>query len=74
MNRHLKQHVMFYLGLAQIIAGFVASVDIKTLTWSSGALAVSGLLMLVGKYVQQAPDTSSVPTLPVTPAQSGEVK
>lgn len=50
---HLKTHVMFYLGLAQLVAGWLATADLKTLTFSAAALSMSGLLTLVGKYVQQ---------------------
>lgn len=67
---HLEKHVIFYLGLAQLITGWAATVDPKTLTFSAAALSVSGLLTLMVKYVQaNAAETPLDPTPPVKPAQ-----
>jgi hypothetical protein len=67
---HLKKHVIFYLGLAQIVLGELASVDLKTLTFSAAAVSASGLLALVIKYVQaNLPGDDPVPpTQPAPPA------
>jgi VanZ family protein len=75
---HLKKHVIFYLGLAQLVLGWVATIDLKTLTFSAVAVSLSGLIAVAVKYVQaNLPDddsTTAVPTTPVKPAILGEVK
>lgn len=53
MNKHLKQHLMFYIGLITVVVGWAATADFQHLTLAGAALAANGLLTLVGKYVQQ---------------------
>lgn len=73
---HLKSHIIFYLGLAQLVAGWLASVDPKEITFPAIMLSASGLIALVVKYVQNnLPDIEEkVPTKPVVPVITGEVK
>lgn len=71
---HLKEHVLFYLGLVQLIMGWAATVDPKTLTFAAAALSLSGLLTLVVKYVKASlpdptPEPEPVFTQPAQPAQ-----
>lgn len=69
---HLKKHAIFYLGLAQLVLGWAATVDPKTLTFAAAAVSLSGLSAVIIKYVQALPDDpvngSVNPTTPVKPA------
>ena len=69
MKSHLKMHVIFYLGLAQLVMGWAATMDIKTLTFSAAALSLSGLLTLVVKYVQVNLPDDNLPTDPIPPVK-----
>ena len=70
-QKHLKAHIVFYLGLGQLVLGWIASTDFETLTLPAVAVSVSGLLALAIKYVQaNLPDESDFPTQPAAPAQS----
>jgi len=67
-SRHLKAHVVFYLGLMQIVVGYFAVDGDLPTVWLKRALAASGILTLVVKYVKDnLPDEDDVP-VPITPA------
>jgi len=69
MNSHLKKHILFYLGLAQQIAG-AAALAYPGAAWVSYALFVSGLSTQVAQYVKANwPDDTSIPTQPAAPAK-----
>lgn len=64
-QKHLKAHIIFYLGLGQLVVGWGASTDLKTLTLPAVAAAASGLLALIITYVKaNLPDDSDFPTQP----------
>lgn len=71
MSSHLKKHVLFYLGLAQLIAAFLAADGDLPGRWVKYALGASALLTIIIKYVQaNLPDDPVNPTEPAQPAPS----
>lgn len=68
MNAHLKKHVLFYLGLAQLIAAFFAANGDIPAMWVKYALGASALLTIIIKYVKDnLPDDSPNQPGPTAP-------
>lgn len=69
MSSHLKKHVLFYLGLIQIVAAFFAANGDLPGQWVKYALGASALLTIIIKYVQDnlPDDLSNPPSGPTAP-------
>lgn len=73
VRSHFKKQIIFYIGLAQVIAAFCANVDWQHITLAGAFLIVSGMATFVAKYIQanMPDDDDPGEDIPLGSAQPG---